>query len=592
MSRQSFYEWCIENKREDLIDQWDKEKNGPLTPQTVTSASNKSVWWRLPYDDERTGKHFCFEWQASPNARKGGTNCPYLSVPPRAVKEGFNDLATQYPEIAKEWNYVKNGDLKPTAVVAKSGKKVWWIKKYEDPLTKKIFDFEWEASIQSRTVGNGCPYITNKKLYSGFNDLATRFPELAEEWSEENELKPTEVLFGSTLKVKWVCRRNPTHKWEAAVYSRTKYNSDCPYCASQKVMKGFNDLATTDALLAQEWSNENIIKPTHITRGSTRKIKWICPVNPLHKYEATPNDRTSGKNCPYCAGRRILPGDNDLQTLYPDVASEWDYEKNGDLKPTMISAHNMRKIWWRCPKGHSYDMEVANKIKDGINCPICSNKRLLSGYNDLATLYPDIAEEWSKENTVSANQVIAGSSMRGMWVCRNNPKHKWEATVSNRTFNKTGCPFCNVSHGEILISSILSKMDANFKIQYRFENCYAIETLPFDFAVIKLGRVQLIEYDGIQHFDEKDFFGGSTGFKVLRNHDNTKNKYCAENDIPLLRIPYIYDPQRDQTKIEAIVRGFVEMGHIPDEIIDFYKQQPVNNYYEFVIKRKDRLPKE
>lgn len=164
-------------------------------------------------------------------------------------------------------------------------------------------------------------------------------------------------------------------------------------------------------------------------------------------------------------------------------------------------------------------------------------------------------------------------------VCRINSKYKWESTVSNRTFNKTGCPFCNVSYREILISSILSKRAVNCQIQYRFEDCYAIEILPFDFAAIKSERVHLIEYDGIQHFAEKEFFDGSAGFKVLRNHDDTKNKYCAENGIPLLRILYIYDLQRDQAKIEEIVRGFVEKNEIPDEILNFYKQQPGNTEY-------------
>lgn len=148
MQKQSFYEWCTENKREDLLEQWDKGKNFPLTPQAVAQASNKRVWWKLPYDDIKTGKHFDFEWQAPPSDRTKGRNCPYLSTPPRKIQNGFNDLATQCPEIAKEWNYAKNGDLKPTEVFAKSGKKVWWIKKYDDPLTGKTFCFEWQSSIQ------------------------------------------------------------------------------------------------------------------------------------------------------------------------------------------------------------------------------------------------------------------------------------------------------------------------------------------------------------------------------------------------------------------------------------------------------------
>lgn len=101
-------------------------------------------------------------------------------------------------------------------------------------------------------------------------------------------------------------------------------------------------------------------------------------------------------------------------------------------------------------------------------------------------------------------------------------------------------------------------MNVSFQIQYRFEDCYAMKASPFDFAVITSGSIHLIEYDGVQHFDEKDFFGGSSGFQILRDHDNAKNKYCAENNIPLLRIPYSYNPQRDQAKIEEAARGFLE----------------------------------
>ncbi len=68
---------------------------------------------------------------------------------------GFNDLATKYPALAKEWNMQKNGKLLPSNVTAGSGKKVWW--KCEN-------GHEWQSKIVARVYGSGCPicrYMNN-----------------------------------------------------------------------------------------------------------------------------------------------------------------------------------------------------------------------------------------------------------------------------------------------------------------------------------------------------------------------------------------------------------------------------------------------
>lgn len=574
-NKKSFYEWCIENCKESLLQEWHPTKNGELTPQNVSASSNKKIWWIVNYHDNNTGKDFQFEWTASPNNRKRGHTCPYLCSPPKMICRGFNDLQTLYPNIAQMWHPIKNGSLKPFEVFPRSGKKVWWYLPYDDPETGKHFDFEWEASVQSMTNTPNCPYLSNNKVWKGFNDVATRFPELLQEWDSENEVSPEELVPGSTIRIKWICKKYPEHKWKTTLLSRTRLKSGCPYCAGQKVKSGYNDIATTDPELIKEWDPENKIKPTEISSGSTKKIKWICSKNVLHKYEATPNDRASGKGCPYCAGRRILQGDNDLQTLYPAVAAEWDYEKNGNLKPTMVSAHNMRKVWWICPKGHSYDMEIANKVKESIGCPICSNRRLLEGYNDLATVYPELAEEWDPANLLPANKVIAGSAMEAKWICKNNPNHKWTVKVASRAHFKTGCPFCNASRGEMLISDILTKLDVKFEREYRIKGCAIQRPLPFDFAVFKDDKLFLIEYDGIQHFVPIDIFGGEVGLSVRKRNDIYKNKYCSDHNIPLLRIPYILNTE-DNLEIEEIIFDFLKYNKIPNEIISFYRINYVN----------------
>ena len=93
---------CLAVVNPGLAAQWHPTKNGGLTPYDVTAGSRTKVWWLLPYDDPKTGKHFDFEWQAKIYNRTNGSGCPYLAG--KAAWRGFNDLATTYPDLAKEWH--------------------------------------------------------------------------------------------------------------------------------------------------------------------------------------------------------------------------------------------------------------------------------------------------------------------------------------------------------------------------------------------------------------------------------------------------------------------------------------------------------
>lgn len=124
----------------ELAREWHPTKNGDLKPTDVLAGSDKKVWWFLPYDDPKTGKHFDFEWLARIRARaKQSQQCPYLLG--QKTWTGFNDLATFCPELAKEWHPTKNGDLTPFDVTCKSGKKVWWFLPYDNPRNRKTFCF-------------------------------------------------------------------------------------------------------------------------------------------------------------------------------------------------------------------------------------------------------------------------------------------------------------------------------------------------------------------------------------------------------------------------------------------------------------------
>ena len=89
--------------------------------------------------------------------------------------------------------------------------------------------------------------------------------------------------------------------------------------------------------LLKEWdeSRNFPLTPDTVSYGSKKKVWWTCENG--HSWQTTVHVRSEGSGCPYCTGRKVLPGFNDLETLYPDVAAQWDREKNGPLSPRDVS---------------------------------------------------------------------------------------------------------------------------------------------------------------------------------------------------------------------------------------------------------------
>lgn len=143
-----------------------------------------------------------------------------------------NSLASVHPELIPEWSE-RNLPLTPDKITFGSNKRVWW---------KGACGHEWETSVKARSKGEKCPICSGARVIEGINDLVTLKPLLAQEWSEKNKLKPTEVSVASHKKIIWKCKHG--HEWEASVKSRTINGTGCPYCSHNKVLAGFNDLAS------------------------------------------------------------------------------------------------------------------------------------------------------------------------------------------------------------------------------------------------------------------------------------------------------------------------------------------------------------
>lgn len=268
------------------------------------------------------------------------------------------------------------------------------------------------------------------------------YEELMKEWDyEKNKIDPSILSYGNHNKVWWICPKG--HSYSAIVSNRTKLNSGCPVCANKKVLKGYNDLAFNYPNISKEWDYEknNPLTPENVVFSSQKKVGWIC--NNGHKWEATINHRTlRNQGCPYCSGRKAIQGQTDLTTLYPELMEEWDYEKNNIL-PENLKSGSHEIIWWICPKGHSYSSRLYEKTS-GNGCPYCSNRKVLKGYNDLATTNPELLEEWNyeKNKKIDIYSLTYGSDTRVWWKCR-LCSHEWEAKVNSRAVLGTGCPNCH-----------------------------------------------------------------------------------------------------------------------------------------------------
>lgn len=331
--------------------------------------------------------------------------------------------------LAKEWHSKNNVSFEH--VRPSSHKKYWW-------LCDK--GHEWEARADHRSNGSGCPYCVNQKVLSGFNDLSTINPKLAKEWHpiKNGNIQPTMVIAKTDKNAWWLGECG--HEWQARILGRMQGNG-CPYCSGQKVLSGFNDLETVNSELASEWHPNNIRKPSTVTASSTFKAWWIGKCG--HEWEAKVSNRNrkNSSACPYCGHFMALPGFNDLETVNPELAGEWNYKKN-EIVPSEVTAHSNKKVWWLGKCGHEWEAIIHNRDK-GYGCPICANRIIVSGFNDLETTNPELSKEWHEalNEGFSPSQVSSGSHSRVWWICGDG--HEWKAIIYNRANNNSSCPSCN-----------------------------------------------------------------------------------------------------------------------------------------------------
>lgn len=477
--------YLIDNK--ELIKEWDWKENQKigLNPKELFMQSNKKAYWIC------NNGH---KYKSSIAHRTNGSKCPYCSN--RKLLRGYNDLATTNPDIVKEWDYEKNKNIYPENFFSGSHQKVWW---------KCKRGHSWQVSINSKVKDKtGCPYCSNRKILLGYNDLVTINLKLSEEWDYEknNGLTPQMFMIGSHQKVWWKC--NKGHSWQATIYSRksrgcpicryeaqTSFNEQCIYfylskffddCETRKKINNIEiDIYIKSLNLGIEYDGENWHKDIkkdmnkintlkrlgisliNIREPNCPKLenKYIYQLNSLKETEMEDaiNYIINLINDNYNMNLKINPNISKdriaIMELYvnsekelslgiknPELASEWNYEKNGKITPFDVKVNSMKRVWWKCINGHEWEASIAARNNVGTNCPYCSNRKVLQGYNDLATIRPDLLKEWDyeKNNSLTPQMFTYGSNSKVWWKC--DKGHSWQASIYTRYSNHS-CPYCS-----------------------------------------------------------------------------------------------------------------------------------------------------
>jgi len=258
------------------------------------------------------------------------------------------------------------------------------------------------------------------------NNLIKNYPFLRDEWNyvKNPGKKPEDYSFGCHEKVWWICTECGG-SYERSIKDRVHKGSGlCPTCARSQA--------------AEKRTASGALKKAAATR-SFNKIK-------------------AGKS---------------LADTHPEILPLWDHEKN-ILKPTEVTAGSHTEVFWRCPEGHSYRRAVKTQVS-GQKCAVCSNRTLVRGVNDLATVCPQIAGEWhpEKNGELTPADIVYGSSEVVWWRCPENPDHVWKAKVYDRTANGHGCPYCKnlkINEGDNDFATLFPEIAAQWDYELNGDN--------------------------------------------------------------------------------------------------------------------------
>jgi len=369
--------------------------------------------------------------------------------------------------------------------------------------------------------GQGCPICglkeRNKKLSSNTEDFIDNSKKIHGEKYNYSKVK----YKNSTTKVEIIC---PEHGPFLQLPPSHLVGNGCDKCARQ-VQSQRQKLSQQEFISRlKKIHGEKYGFDKSIYTGRDGSTIISCP---LHgDVEDKINGVLEGEGCPLCAGKRRT---NDqiksmIQNIHGDLYDLSKVKfKNNETPITLV-----------CQTHGDFQVKPESIFYQSTGCQKCNGHNLSN-------------EEWiERAKNVHHNKYTydkfnyINAITKTIVTCT---KHgDFSITPNDHINSGNGCPNCNESRGEKLIDVLLTNNKIKSIRQYKFIDCTnklkgsSCRKLPFDFYVPN--KNTCIEYDGRGHFEPIGAWGGDESFQKRKKLDKIKNKYCEENGIKLIRIPY------------------------------------------------------
>jgi hypothetical protein len=380
-----------------------------------------------------------------------------------------------------------------------------------------------------------------------------------QEWDfgKNQELNPAELVIGSNKNANWICSLCE-NEWSTSIYHRAIQNSGCRNCSSKRRLKFKveDSIYKTHPEISKNWDyDQNAqLSPKMFPKGARYKINWHCHDCGTKKYQSI----KSYKGCISCKKTKKLKESN-LELEYPSIAKEWNSNKNQGLLPSDVKAFSNKFAWWQCSTcQHSWKAKISNRVI-GRGCPLCSNKVVVAGKNDLATTHSYLGKEWhpTKNSKFSPKDVTYGSGKKVWWLCPIN--HEYQATILHRAHG-TNCPKCNggrqTSFAEQATYFYIKKLYPDAVSRYKAD---FLERMELDIYIpsIKLA----IEYDGeawhkkntLKREERKYLICKEQGIKLFRLRERMPERPSNIAD-QMFSMDKLYEPKNLEKMLNELLR--------------------------------------
>lgn len=392
----------------------------------------------------------------------------------------------------------------------------------------KKHNIEWKAMPSNILKGCGCSECKSDKIIE--KQLKTHEQYVEELSIKSPNLKVIEEYIDTVTPILHYCIKHDNY-WKVSP-SNALNKGRCPECGKESHYE-LSSKPHDDYVRELSIKNPNIEVVEQYIDAKT-KIVHYCLIHDVY-WKAAPTSILRGCGCIECgkdkiSNRFLKTHDeyvNELQTVNPNIIVLGQYV---NMKTPILHKCSIHEVEWTTSP---------DSVLQGCGCNECRSEKISTKnlktheqyVEDLKLVNPSVIvlEQYINVNTPILHKCL-------------NDNNEWYVSPSC-VLTGYGCPQCHDSKGERQVRLWLSNHNISYERQYKFKDCRDNRQLPFDFYLPCYNLC--IEYDGKQHFEAIEYFGGQESFEKTLKHDNIKNEYCKNNGISLLRIPYFKNVEEE-----------------------------------------------